>query len=66
MAENKVNFEEALSSLEDIVSKLEGGECTLDESIELFEKGMKNIKECRKALNTAEKKITVLTENEDA
>ena len=59
MAENKVNFEEALSSLEDIVSKLEGGECTLDESIELFEKGMKNIKECRKALNTAEKKITL-------
>lgn len=64
MAENKVDFEEALASLENIVSKLESGECTLEESITLFEQGMKNITDCRIALKTAEKKIISLNELE--
>lgn len=64
MAENKVSFEEALASLEAIVSKLESGETTLEESIKLFEAGMKNINDCRTALKNAEKKIISLNELE--
>ncbi len=62
MPDKNINFEESLLSLEKIIAQLENGECTLDKSIELFEAGMKHINNCRKALNTAEKKITDLTE----
>ena len=64
MAENKKSFEEALQSLENIVAKLESGECTLEESITLFEAGMKDIAECRDALKSAEKKIIDLSDFE--
>lgn len=59
------NFEKNILSLEETVKKLENGECTLEESIELFEKGMAYAKECRKALDTAEIKITKLTDAEN-
>ncbi len=62
MAE-KLDFENALRSLEEIVEKLEKGECSLDDSIALFEKGMENVKMCRDALKAAEAKITYLEEN---
>ena len=39
MAEKKT-FEQSISELEEIVAKLEGGNVTLDESLELFEKGI--------------------------
>lgn len=65
MSENKINFEEALKSLENTVNRLESGECTLDESIDLFEKGMKDINECRVALKNAQCKIIELTAIEE-
>lgn len=64
MADNKKSFEEALQSLEKTVAKLESGECTLEESIALFEAGMKDITECREALKAAEKKIILLSDFE--
>lgn len=64
MAENKINFEKTLSELEKIIYKLESGECTLEESIALFEQGIKYTNECRKALEKAQKKIVLLTEAE--
>ena len=60
----KINFEESLKSLEEVVSRLEKGDCTLQESISLFEKGMTNVKDCEKALKEAEIKITTLGEGE--
>lgn len=62
LSEKKINFEESLNSLEKIISALENGDCSLDKSIELFEEGMKHIKDCRSALNTAEIKINSLTD----
>ena len=62
MPNKNINFEESLNSLEKIIAQLENGECSLDKSIKLFEEGMKHINDCRIALNTAEKKITDLTE----
>ncbi len=60
MSENKINFEAQLASLEKVIEKLEKGECTLEESIELFEQGMQNVKACRQALKDAEFKLTNL------
>lgn len=62
MSENKPNFEESLKSLEDIIAKLEKGDCTLEESITLFEKGMADVKACQSALKSAEIKIGKLGE----
>ncbi len=58
------NFEKSLAELENIISKLENDEVSLDESISLFEKGVKLSNECRKTLEKAEKKIITLTEAE--
>ena len=37
----KINFEESMKELQDVVNKLEKGNLTLDESIEEFQKGIK-------------------------
>lgn len=57
MAEKTIDFEKNLKSLEEIVKKLESGNCTLEESIKLFEEGMQYTAECRKALDSAQKRI---------
>lgn len=46
-------YEEAMQKLEQIVSRLESGEATLDESLKLFEEGAKLAAFCNKALDTA-------------
>ncbi len=58
---DKFTFEESLKKLEETIQKLESGNCTLDESIKLFEAGMQYTAECRKALDDAEKRITELS-----
>ncbi len=57
-------FEENIKELEKIVALLEKGESTLDESLELFETGVKLSKACQKMLDNAEKKVSVLMQNE--
>lgn len=56
----KLSFEEALSELEDLTRRLEGGEMTLDESIEAYERGMELKKICYEILQAAEKKLEYL------
>ena len=63
MEENK-NFEEQMEELEKIVTVLEKGDLSLDESVVKFEEGIKLSKECNKILEEAEKKITILV-NQD-
>lgn len=53
-------FEEALKNLENVVAKLESGEIKLEESIRLFEEGMKLSSLCQKRLDDADRKIEVL------
>ena len=60
MAEKEKNFEELMIELEDITNKLESDKLTLDESVKLFEQGMKVSKDCNQKLESAEKRITVL------
>lgn len=59
----EINFEGDLLKLESIVSSLEKGELTLDESIKRFEEGVSLYKGCRDYLNASEKKIKILTED---
>lgn len=65
MAEKKLTFEQAMARLEELVALLEKGEAPLEESLALFEEGMKLMKQCSALLDKAEKKITILTQNQD-
>lgn len=60
-----LSFEEAIQNLENIVSELENGKLTLNESVKKFEQGIKLSKYCNEILENAEKRITVLIENEN-
>ncbi len=54
------SFEKSLAELEQIVGKLESGDLPLEESLELFEKGIKLSRECRTRLTNAERRIEIL------
>ena len=58
------SFEEQIEQLESIVKELEKGELTLEDSVTKFEEGIKISRECNKTLEEAEKKITILV-NQD-
>ncbi len=60
MAGKKLNFEQSMGRLEDIVSRLEQGECGLDESLKLFEEGAKLVTACNEMLDKAEQKVNLL------
>ena len=62
----KFDFEAALEKLEELVSSMEDGELSLEESLQAFEKGIKLTRECQNALKNAEQKVQVLlNENGD-
>ncbi|MBQ2917392.1 MAG: exodeoxyribonuclease VII small subunit [Clostridia bacterium] len=63
--EEKLNFEETMKELEEIVQELEKGELNLDDSIQKFEKGMELSKSASKYLEDAEKKITILVKDKE-
>jgi len=54
------NFEEQLTALESVVEKLERGELSLEDSVRLFQEGMKLSDACKKELEVAEGKIQLL------
>lgn len=60
------NFEASMKELEEIAEKLSDGEISLDESIKLFENGMKLSKSCQKILEDAEKKVNILLEKDSS
>jgi exodeoxyribonuclease VII small subunit len=55
-----MDFEKKLGRLEEIVGKMEGGNLTLEDSLKLFEEGIKNARECQKQLSEAEEKVKIL------
>jgi len=54
------SFETSLAALEKIVRDLERGDLPLEESLRLFENGVKLSRECQERLNQAERRIEVL------
>ncbi len=59
------NFETQLEELESIVAQLETGELPLEESLKVFEKGVKLSRQCQQLLSEAEQKVTILMENQE-
>lgn len=62
--ENKISFEKEMEKLEVLVTELEKGDLSLDESVKKFEEGIKISKECNEMLEEAEKKISILIEKD--
>ncbi len=63
--EKKLKFEDALDQLAAIVKTLESGEVPLDESIALYETGMKLSRQCTEILEQAEQKVRFLQQSEE-
>lgn len=59
----EIKFEDALKRLEDIVEKLESGSLELEESIQLFEEGVKLSLYCQQQLKKAEGRVQRLVKN---
>lgn len=60
-----LKFEDALARLEKIVAELEKGDLPLDDSLKIFEEGIKLSKNCLKMLDDAEKKIEIMVQEKD-
>ncbi len=56
-------FEKALGRLEEIARQLESGDIPLEDSLKMYEEGMKLIEFCNQKLNEAEKKVQKLSRN---
>lgn len=64
MAVKKQSFEQAMGRLEEVVNRLEQGECGLDEALKLFEEGAKLASQCNEMLDKAEQKVNILLNGE--
>jgi len=54
------NFENAMLELEQIVTTMESGKLSLEDSLQNFEKGITLIRECQKKLQDSEQKVKIL------
>ena len=57
---NETSFEDQIKRLEYIVSVLDQGNASLNDMMSLYEEGMSLIVSCKKTLDEAEQKLTVL------
>ena len=62
---SKLSFEQAIKKLTDIVSKIEDGQISLEQSLSQYEQGMELIKHCRAILQKAEKKIEEISKEKE-
>ncbi|MBN2809967.1 MAG: exodeoxyribonuclease VII small subunit [Deltaproteobacteria bacterium] len=60
----KVSFEDSMKKLEEVVGKLEGEEVSLEESLKLFEQGVKLMRFCHLRLSEVEGKVQMLVADE--
>ena len=58
------DFEHSLDELEQLVSKMEGGELSLDESLASFERGIGLFRHCQQSLQQAELRVRLLLDPE--
>ncbi|QXM07477.1 exodeoxyribonuclease VII small subunit [Crassaminicella indica] len=57
---NDDSFENAIKKLEKTVALLDEGNLTLDETLSLYEEGIKLYRYCNNILNNAEQKINII------
>ena len=63
--EAEVDFESALKELETLVSRMESGELSLDESLKAFERGIELTRKCQSSLEAAELRVQTLTKDKE-
>ena len=61
----KIDFENTLLMLDEIVKKLESGNTSLDDSLDCYEEAIRLVGVCNEHLNDAEKRVKILTESID-
>lgn len=61
----KFDFNQGLIDLEKIVKTMESGDLSLEDSLDYFSKGVRLTKQCQSALNQAQQKIFMLTEQDN-
>lgn len=60
-----MKFEKSVSRIDEIISNLENGDITLEQSLAIYQEGVKLIAECKTELNNAELLVTVTGDNGD-
>ena len=60
MAEKEQTLEKLFTQLEDVIREMEQGEVSLEEAVELYNKGVDTLKMCNEKIDKVEKKILVL------
>ena len=61
--ENKLTIEESLEKLDEIISRMEDPEISLEDSFKLYENGIQKLKECSEMIDAVEKQVMKLTED---
>lgn len=60
MAEPEKKIEELFEDLENMINRLESGECSLEESFAYYEKGVRLVRDCDARLDKVEKQMILL------
>lgn len=58
---SELDFEAALAELDEVVSRMEGGDLSLEDSLAAFERGIRLTRHCQSALQSAELRVKQLT-----
>lgn len=57
-----VGIEDNFEQLEDIISKMQSDRITLEQSFELYNKGLSLVQDCNNQIDTIEKQIKIIEE----
>jgi exodeoxyribonuclease VII small subunit len=60
-----MSFTKDMAELQEIVARLDSGQISLEDSLELFERGVRLVNSCRKYLEEAQQKITLLAADQE-
>ncbi len=63
MTKKNTSFEKSLDEIAQLVKKMEQGNLALEEALQCFEGGVKQIRDCQQALNKAEQTVKILTQD---
>lgn len=61
----ELTLEALFADLDDVVEKMESGDTTLEESFQLYQKGIAMLKQCNEKIDLIEKQVLILEENGD-
>ena len=64
-AKKKPSFEQQLSEVESVISQMESGEFSLEETVDRYEQGMKTLRELEKQLSHFSQRLTEIRQQED-